>query len=64
MAAASICHLMEVHDKDAEEVELRRSEVMDLCDGELIVLKWRELQRPGDFTPTNLHLKRQSSPQA
>ncbi|WP_245448431.1 hypothetical protein [Bradyrhizobium nitroreducens] len=55
---------MEVHDKDAEEVELRRSEVMDLCDGELIVLKWRELQRLGDFTPTYLHLKRQSSPQA
>ncbi|PDT89047.1 Crp/Fnr family transcriptional regulator [Bradyrhizobium sp. Y36] len=43
---------------------LRRSEVMDLRDGELIVMKWRELQRLGDFSPIYLHLKRQSSPQA
>jgi len=40
--------------------DLRRSGAMDLRDGELIVLKWRELQRLGDFSPTYLHLKRQS----
>ncbi|MBR0990465.1 Crp/Fnr family transcriptional regulator [Bradyrhizobium japonicum] len=44
--------------------ELRRSGTMDLRDGELIVLKWRELQRLGDFNPAYLHLKRQSPPQA
>ncbi|MGL9618080.1 Crp/Fnr family transcriptional regulator [Bradyrhizobium sp. U531] len=40
--------------------ELRRSGAMDLREGELIVLKWRDLQRIGDFSPTYLHLKRQS----
>jgi len=40
--------------------DLRRSGTMDLRDGELIVLKWRELQRLGDFSPAYLHLKRQS----
>ncbi|AWM07159.1 Crp/Fnr family transcriptional regulator [Bradyrhizobium symbiodeficiens] len=44
--------------------DLRRSGAMDLRDGELIVLKWRELQRLGDFNPVYLHLKRQSPPQA
>jgi hypothetical protein len=33
---------------------------MDIRDGELIVFKWRELQRLGDFSPVYLHLKRQS----
>jgi len=42
--------------------ELRRSGAMDLREGELIVLQWRELQRLGDFSPTYLHLKRQSPP--
>lgn len=40
--------------------ELRRSDAMDLREGELIVLKWRDLQRIGDFSPIYLHLKRQS----
>ncbi|MDA9422060.1 MULTISPECIES: Crp/Fnr family transcriptional regulator [Bradyrhizobium] len=40
--------------------ELRRSGAMDLRDGELIVLKWRELRQLGDFSPIYLHLKRQS----
>ncbi|MDA9466266.1 Crp/Fnr family transcriptional regulator [Bradyrhizobium sp. CCBAU 53415] len=44
--------------------ELRRSGAMDLRDGELIVLKWRELQRLGDFSPIYLHLKRRSLRQA
>ncbi|WP_298245714.1 Crp/Fnr family transcriptional regulator [uncultured Bradyrhizobium sp.] len=44
--------------------ELRRSGAMDLREGELIVLKWRELQRIGDFSPVYLHLKRQSLRQA
>ncbi|RTM06714.1 MAG: Crp/Fnr family transcriptional regulator [Bradyrhizobiaceae bacterium] len=43
--------------------ELRRSGAMDLREGELIVLKWRELQRLGDFSPVYLHQKRQSPPQ-
>lgn len=42
--------------------ELRRSGTVDLHEGELIVLQWRELQRLGDFSPTYLHLKRQSPP--
>lgn len=42
--------------------ELRGSGTMDLREGELIVLKWRDLQRLGDFTPAYLHLKRQSLP--
>ncbi|MCK1360612.1 Crp/Fnr family transcriptional regulator [Bradyrhizobium sp. 199] len=44
--------------------ELRRSGTMDLREGELIVLKWRALQRLGDFSPTYLHQKRQSPPRA
>lgn len=42
--------------------ELRQSGTMDLRDGELIVMRWRDLQRIGDFTPNYLHLKRQSPP--
>ena len=42
--------------------DLRRSGAMDLREGELIVLKWRELQRLGDFSPVYLHQKQQSSP--
>ncbi|MGY4624942.1 Crp/Fnr family transcriptional regulator [Bradyrhizobium sp. USDA 4486] len=41
--------------------ELRRTGAMDLREGQLIVLKWRELQRLGDFNPAYLHLKQQSS---
>ncbi|TQF31855.1 Crp/Fnr family transcriptional regulator [Bradyrhizobium sp. UNPA324] len=44
--------------------ELRRSGAMDLREGELIVLKWRDLQRLGDFSPAYLHQKRQSPPRA
>jgi CRP-like cAMP-binding protein len=44
--------------------DLRRSGAMDLREGELIVLKWRELQRIGDFNPAYLHLKRQAPLQA
>ncbi|QQO12110.1 Crp/Fnr family transcriptional regulator [Bradyrhizobium diazoefficiens] len=40
--------------------ELRRTGAMDLREGELVVLKWRELQRLGDFSPLYLHLKLQS----
>ncbi|MBR0901672.1 MULTISPECIES: Crp/Fnr family transcriptional regulator [Bradyrhizobium] len=40
--------------------DLRRSGAMDLREGELIVLKWRELQRIGDFNAAYLHLKRRS----
>ncbi|WP_375160034.1 Crp/Fnr family transcriptional regulator [Bradyrhizobium sp. RDT46] len=43
--------------------ELRRSGAMDLREGELIVLKWRDLQRLGDFSPAYLHQRRQSPPQ-
>jgi hypothetical protein len=32
---------------------------MDFRDGELIVLKWRELQQVGDFNPDYLHMKKQ-----
>jgi CRP-like cAMP-binding protein len=38
--------------------QLRSSGSMDFRDGELIVLKWRELQRLGDFNPDYLHLKK------
>ncbi|MEY9184238.1 CRP-like cAMP-binding protein [Bradyrhizobium sp. USDA 326] len=44
--------------------DLRRSGAMDLREGELIVSKWRELQRLGDFSPVYLHQKRQSPPRA
>src|SRR5689334_6576519 len=39
--------------------ELRVSDTMDFRDGELVVLKWRELQRLGDFNPDYLHMKKQ-----
>ena len=35
---------------------LRASGTMDFRDGELIVLKWRELQELGDFNPDYLHM--------
>jgi CRP-like cAMP-binding protein len=44
--------------------DLRRSGTVDLREGELIVLKWRELQRLGDFAPAYLHQKRQPPPRA
>ncbi|MET4272243.1 CRP-like cAMP-binding protein [Bradyrhizobium sp. F1.2.2] len=44
--------------------DLRRSGTMDMREGELIVLKWRDLQRLGNFSPSYLHLKRQSPPRA
>lgn len=40
--------------------QLRASDAMDFRDGELVVLKWRELQRLGDFNPDYLHMKKQS----
>ncbi len=39
--------------------QLRASGTMEFRDGELVVLKWRELQELGDFNPDYLHLKRQ-----
>jgi CRP-like cAMP-binding protein len=39
--------------------ELRASGSMDFREGELVVLKWRELQRLGDFNPDYLHMKKQ-----
>jgi CRP-like cAMP-binding protein len=39
--------------------ELRASGNMDFRGGELIVLKWRELQREADFHPDYLHVKKQ-----
>jgi hypothetical protein len=32
---------------------------MDFREGELVVLKWRELQRLSDFNPDYLHMKKQ-----
>jgi CRP-like cAMP-binding protein len=40
-------------------LELRASGSMDFREGELVVLKWRELQRLGDFNPDYLHMKKQ-----
>ena len=40
--------------------ELRASGSMDFCEGELVVLKWRDLQRLGDFNADYLHIKKQS----
>ncbi len=40
--------------------QLRASGTMDFRDGELVVLKWRELQRLGDFNPDYLHTRKQS----
>ena len=39
--------------------ELRASGAMDFREGELVVLKWRELQRLGDFNSDYLHMKKQ-----
>jgi CRP-like cAMP-binding protein len=39
--------------------ELRTSGTMDFRERELVVLKWRELQRLGDFNPDYLHMKKQ-----
>src|SRR5690348_11761225 len=39
--------------------ELRASGSMDFREGELVVLKWRELQRLSDFNPDYLHMKKQ-----
>lgn len=39
--------------------ELRASGAMDFRDGELTVLRWRELQKLGDFNPDYLHVKQQ-----
>jgi CRP-like cAMP-binding protein len=41
--------------------QLRASQTMDFRNGELTVLKWRELQRVGDFNPGYLRLKKQSA---
>lgn len=40
--------------------QLRASGAMDFRDGELIVLKWRELERLGDFHPDYLHMKKEA----
>lgn len=40
---------------------LRASGTMDFRDGELVVLKWRELQELGDFNPDYLHMGKQRS---
>jgi CRP-like cAMP-binding protein len=42
--------------------QIRASGTMDFRDGELHVLRWRELQRLGDFNPDYLHLRKQSPP--
>lgn len=39
--------------------QLRASGAMDFRDGELVVSKWRELERLGDFNPDYLHMRRQ-----
>jgi CRP-like cAMP-binding protein len=39
--------------------QLRASGAMDFRDGELVVLKWPELQGLGDFNPDYLHMKKQ-----
>jgi len=39
--------------------QLRASGTMEFHDGELVVLKWRELQKLGDFNADYLHLKKQ-----
>jgi CRP-like cAMP-binding protein len=39
--------------------QLRASATMDFREGELVVLKWRELVRLGDFNPDYLHMKKQ-----
>jgi CRP-like cAMP-binding protein len=39
--------------------QLRASGAMDFREGELIVLKWAELERLGDFNPDYLHVRKQ-----
>jgi len=39
--------------------QLRATGAADFRDGELLVVKWRELQDLGDFDPTYLHCKKQ-----
>lgn len=39
--------------------QLRASGTMDFRDGELVVAKWRELERLADFNPDYLHMGRQ-----
>ncbi|MGE5158784.1 MAG: Crp/Fnr family transcriptional regulator [Gemmatimonas sp.] len=39
--------------------QLRTSTTMDFREGELVVLKWRELVRLADFNPDYLHMKKQ-----
>lgn len=39
--------------------QLRASDTMDFRDGELVVSKWQELERLGDFNPDYLHMRRQ-----
>lgn len=39
--------------------QLRASATMDFREGELVVLKWRELVRLGDFNADYLHMKKQ-----
>ena len=41
--------------------QLRSSGTMEFRDGELLVLKWRELQELADFNPDYLHMKKPSS---
>ncbi len=41
--------------------QLRASESMDFRENELIVVKWRELARLGDFNPGYLHMKKHSA---
>lgn len=38
--------------------QLRASDTMDFRDGELTVLRWRELQQLGDFNTDYLHMKK------
>jgi hypothetical protein len=50
-----------VPDEDVVEICTFRSGTMDFRDGELLVLKWRELQELADFNPDYLHMKKPSS---
>ena len=41
--------------------ELRAGGTVDFRDGNLTIVKWRDLQRLGDFNPDYLHMKRHRS---
>ena len=41
--------------------ELRATGTVDFRDGNLTIVKWRDLQRLGDFNPDYLHMKRHRS---